>query len=85
MIVNEGMAMLTRLSCRIARRRRFSWFSTTLVFFKSSDPRLLVRVSDSCGGREGGREGEPNQKEEAKMLVIPTLAKTLCLFSSSVA
>ena len=56
MIVNEGMAMLTRLSCRIARRRRFSWFSTTLVFFKSSDPRLLVRVSDSCGGREGGRE-----------------------------
>ena len=58
--------MLTRLSCRIARRRRFSWFSTTLVFFRSSDPKLLVRVSDSCGGREGGREGELDQKKEVK-------------------
>ena len=56
--------MLTRLSCRIARRRRFSWFSTTLVFFRSSDPKLLVRVSDSCGGREGGRkEGRKGGRE----------------------
>ena len=50
--------MLTRLSCRMAKRRRFSRFRTTLFFFRSSDPRLLVNVSDSCGEREEGRERE---------------------------
>ena len=37
-------------------------------------------------GKEEEREREPDRKEEVmsiKVLVMPTLAKTLCLFSSS--
>lgn len=37
-------------------------------------------------GKKEEREREPDRKEEVmsiKVLVMPTLAKTLCLFSSS--
>ena len=63
------LCRFTRLSCRMASRRRFSWFSTTLLFLSGSELRLTVSVSDSWergreGEREGGREGRRERGRE---------------------